>query len=116
MEKNKFYITTPIFYVNGKPHIGHALTCIQADVLARYHRLIGDDTRFLTGTDEHGATVIRGADKVGKEIKSFVDENAEKVKELAKVLSISNDDFIRTSDEMRHWPGAQKFWRELAAK
>lgn len=112
----KFYITTAIVYVNAPPHIGFALELLQADVLARYHRSIGEDTRFLTGTDEHGATVVKGAAKAGKDVKEFVDGIAEKVRDLTKILNISNDDFIRTSDQTRHWPGAQKFWRELAGR
>ncbi|MEX2090671.1 MAG: methionine--tRNA ligase [Candidatus Paceibacterota bacterium] len=114
--KNKFYITTAILYTNAPVHIGFALELLQADVLARYRRLIGDDVWFLTGTDEHGATVVKGAEKAGKGVKEFVDEMADKTLELTKVLNISNDDFIRTSDQVRHWPGAQKFWRELAGK
>ncbi|MBI2064417.1 MAG: methionine--tRNA ligase [Candidatus Yanofskybacteria bacterium] len=114
--KNKFYITTAILYTNGPPHIGFALELLQADVLARYHRLMGDDVRFLTGTDEHGATVVKGAAKARKAVRDFVNEMALKTQQLTEVLKISNDDFIRTSDEMRHWPGAQKFWRELTAK
>lgn len=112
----KFYITTAILYTNGPPHIGFALELLQADVLARYHRLIGDDVRFLTGTDEHGATVVKGAEKAGKNVKEFVDEMTGKTLDLTKALNISNNDFIRTSDQVRHWPGAQKFWRELATK
>ena len=114
--KNKFYVTTAIVYTNAPPHLGHALEFIQADVLARYHRMIGDSTWFLTGTDEHGATVVRGAEKAGRGVKEFVDEMAGKVLELTKALNISNDDFIRTSDEIRHWPAAQKIWNELAGK
>ena len=64
--KNKFYITTAILYTNGPPHIGFAFELILTDVLARYHRMLGDDTNFLTGTDEHGATVVKGATKAGK--------------------------------------------------
>ena len=112
----KFYITTAILYTNGPPHIGFALELLQADVIARYHRWIGDDTRFLTGTDEHGATVVKGAAKAGETVGAFVDEMALKTQQLTKVLDISNDDFIRTSDQVRHWPGAQKIWRELEAK
>lgn len=111
--KNKFYITTSIMYANGLPHIGFALELIQADVLARYHRLLGYETWFLTGTDEHGLTVSRAAEKQKKEPSVFVDEISEKVSELAKTLNISNDDFIRTSDKERHWPTAVKFWNEL---
>lgn len=108
--KNKFYITTSIMYANANPHIGFAFELVLTDVLARYHRLLGDDTYFLTGTDEHGATVTKAADKNNKSPKEFVDEVAVKVQELTKVLNISNDDFIRTSDQVRHWPTAQKFW------
>ncbi len=111
--KNKFYITTSIMYANGNPHIGFAFELILADVLARYHRLEGNDTFFLTGTDEHGATVVKAADKNNKSPKEFVDEVTAKVQELAKILNISNDDFIRTSDQIRHWPAAQKIWNLL---
>lgn len=112
--KNKFYITTAILYTNGPPHIGFAFELVLADVLARYHRLMGGDTYFLTGTDEHGATVVKGAAKAGKSVKDFVDEMALKTQELTKVLNISNDDFIRTSDQVRHWPAVQKIWQTLA--
>ncbi len=108
--KNKFYITTSIMYSNANPHIGFAFELILTDVLARYHRLLGDDTFFLTGTDEHGSTVVKAADKNNKSPKEFVDEITAKVQELAKILNISNDDFIRTSDQVRHWPAAQKIW------
>lgn len=110
---SKYYITTAIDYVNAKPHIGHALEKIQADALARYRRIKGDEVWFLTGTDEHGAKIARAAEEAGKEPKAFVDENAERFKELKKVLDLSWDDFIRTSDQKRHWPGAQKLWMKL---
>lgn len=113
MSLKKYYITTAIDYVNAKPHIGHALEKIQADVLARYRRIKGYDVWFLTGTDEHGVKIVRAADGAGKELKRFVDENADKFMELKKVLNLSWDDFIRTSDQKRHWPGAQKLWMEL---
>ena len=106
----KFYVTTSIDYVNSKPHIGHALEKIQADVLARYRRVKGEDVWFLTGADEHGVKIVRAAKEAGKNPKEFVDENAEKFKELKKVFNLSWDDFIRTSDQKRHWPGAQKLW------
>lgn len=112
--KNKFYITTAILYTNGPPHIGFAFELVLADVLARYHRLLGEDTHFLTGTDEHGATVVKGAEKARKNVNEFVDEMADKTLNLTKVLNISNDDFIRTSDQVRHWPAAQKIWQTLA--
>ena len=108
--KNKFYITTSIMYANANPHIGFAFELVLTDVLARYHRLLGDDTFFLTGTDEHGATVVKAADKNHKLPKEFVDEVSAKVQELAKILNISNDDFIRTSDQTSHWPAVQKIW------
>ena len=110
---NKFYITTAIDYVNAAPHIGHALEKIQADVIARYHRIKDSDVFFLTGTDEHGAKIARAAEGAGKNPKDFADDNAEKFKELKEVLNLSWDDFIRTSDERRHWPGAQKLWLKL---
>lgn len=97
-------------YANGNPHIGFAFELVLADVLARYHRLLGEDTRFLTGTDEHGSTVVKASDKNNKSPKEYVDEVAVKVQGLAKILNISNDDFIRTSDQVRHWPAAQKIW------
>ncbi|MBI4158250.1 MAG: methionine--tRNA ligase [Candidatus Yanofskybacteria bacterium] len=109
----KFYITTSLVYTNALPHIGFAMELIQADVLARYHCLIGDDVWFLTGTDEHGTTVARAADKHGKLPEVFVGEISAKVKELTKVLNISNNDFIRTTDKERHWPAVVKFWNEL---
>ena len=108
--QKKFYITTSIAYVNSVPHCGFAMELIQADVLARYHRLLGDDTWFLTGTDEHGASVVRGATKANKNVAEFVDDITGKYKSLTTILNISNNDFIRTSDQVRHWPAAQKFW------
>ena len=109
----KFYITTAILYTNGPPHIGFALELLQADVIARYRRLIGDDVWFLTGTDEHGTTVVRAAEKLKKTPQELADEVADKTKDLIKVLNISNDDFIRTSNKERHWPSVVKFWNEL---
>ena len=109
----KFYVTTSIPYVNADPHIGFALEIVQADVLARYHRKKGDDTFFLTGTDEHGVKIVRAAEAEGKSPQDFVDGIAEKFKTLKGALNLSWDDFIRTSDKKRHWPGAQKLWLEL---
>jgi methionyl-tRNA synthetase len=86
---------------------------VQADVLARYHRLAGDDTWFLTGTDEHGTTVARAAEKYGKTPIELADEVAGLAKDLIKKLNISNDDFIRTSDQVRHWPSVIKIWNKL---
>ena len=109
----KFYITTAIDYVNAKPHIGHALEKIQADVLARYHRVKGSEVFFLTGTDEHGLKIFRAAESAGKNVQEFADENAQYFKQLKETLNLSWDDFIRTSDQARHWPGAQKLWNKL---
>ncbi len=110
---NKFYITTSIAYTNAPPHIGFALESIQADVVARYHKNLGEDVFFLTGTDEHGIKVVRAAEKQGKSPKDFVDEISIKFQELKKVLNLSNNDFIRTTDQKRHWPVVQKVWQKL---
>ncbi|MEK7640773.1 MAG: methionine--tRNA ligase, partial [Patescibacteria group bacterium] len=108
-----FYITTSIPYVNGAPHLGNVLDSVYADVLARYHRQKGDDVRFLTGSDEHGTKIQRSAEAAGLTPREFVDKNSAKFKELREVLNLSWDDFIRTSDRERHWPGAQKLWQSL---
>ena len=114
-KKDKFYITTAIAYVNGAPHIGHALEFIQADVLARYYRLLGIPTFFLTGTDEHGQKNYTGAQAQGIKPKEFVDRNAKAFEKLDKELGISYDRFIRTTDKEIHWPGVEKFWKALVA-
>lgn len=101
MSNGRFYITTPIYYVNDKPHIGHAYTTILADVLARYHRLMGDDTYFLTGTDEHGQKVKQAADRAGITPQEQADSTVVRFQDLWKRLEITNDDFIRTT-EARH--------------
>lgn len=112
----KFYITTAIDYANAAPHIGHVLEKIQADAIARYQRLLGKDVFFLTGTDEHGAKIVRAAKVQGREPEKFTDEITEKFKDIIKELNISNDYFIRTSDKINHWPGAQKFWKNLVSQ
>ncbi len=99
--KKKFYVTTPIYYVNDSPHLGHAYTTIVADVLARWHKLKGEDVFFLTGTDEHGEKIEKAANSVGKAPKKFTDEVSERYKLIWKTLGISYDDFIRTTEE-RH--------------
>jgi methionyl-tRNA synthetase len=101
MSTSTFYITTPIYYVNDKPHIGHSYTTILADVLARYHRLAGEPTHFLTGTDEHGQKVQRAADKAGMTPQQQADATVVHFQNLWKRLGITNDDFIRTTEE-RH--------------
>jgi len=100
-DKKKFYITTPIYYVNDKPHIGHAYTTILADVLARYHRLMGVPAFFLTGTDEHGQKVQQAAEKAGVTPQAHADSTVVQFQDLWKKLEITNDDFIRTT-ESRH--------------
>lgn len=109
----KFYITTSIPYANGAPHVGHILDPLIADVLARYYHIQGYDVRFLVGTDEHGAKIVRTAESAKKTPRQFVDENSAKFRELREVLNLSWNDFIRTSDSKRHWPGAQKMWKSL---
>lgn len=111
--KKKYYITTAIDYANAKPHVGHALEKVQADVLARYHRQKGFETLYLTGTDEHGVKVFRKAKEAGKEPQAFTDEITESFKALKPALNLSYDDFIRTTDKERHWPGAQLIWKKL---
>ena len=99
---SKFYVTTPIYYVNDAPHIGHAYTTIIADALARWHRLLGDDVFFLTGTDEHGTKLVRSAEAQGLTPLEQADRNSERFREAWRLLGISNDDFIRTT-EPRHY-------------
>ncbi|MFH1509871.1 MAG: methionine--tRNA ligase [Candidatus Nealsonbacteria bacterium] len=116
MSKNNFYITTSIAYTNAAPHIGFALELIQADVLARYHRSLGEKVWFLTGTDEHGIKIVKAADKAGKDVVDFTNDISSKFEKLTKVLDISNDDFIRTTDQKRHWPTVEKIWEQLLTK
>lgn len=112
MSRNRFYITTPIYYVNDEPHLGHAYTTILADVLARYHRLFSDDTLFLTGVDEHGQKVEQAAQARGISPKQQCDEMVERFKTLWQRLKISNDDFIRTT-EPRHQVVVQALLQRL---
>ncbi|MFH1284033.1 MAG: methionine--tRNA ligase [Candidatus Peregrinibacteria bacterium] len=111
---SKFYLTTAIAYVNAPPHVGHALEFIQADAVARYHRMLGDDTYFLTGTDEHGVKIYETSLEVGVPVQEFVDKNAKIYESLPEVLNLSNDDFIRTSSD-RHKRGARRLWEKMAA-
>ena len=110
---NRFYITTSIAYANAAPHIGFAMEACQADVLARYHRMKGEDVFFLSGTDENGSKIKETALKNKVEPQEFVDENSAKFQLLLDTLDISNNDFIRTTDKVRHWPAAQKIWNKL---
>src|SRR3979409_2753697 len=108
----KFYITTPIYYVNARPHIGHAYTTIACDTIARRHRMLGDDTWFLTGTDEHGQKIERAAPAAGKTPQQFADEVSETFRTSWERLGLSYDDFIRTTSD-RHQQGVQALWRKI---
>ena len=112
---NRFYISTPIYYINAEPHLGHAYTTMVADAVARAHRLMGDDVFFLTGTDEHGQKVERAAQKAGLTTTVFADRTAQKFRDILPVLNISNDDFIRTT-EARHQAASQALWRRVRDK
>lgn len=114
-KKSRFYITTPIYYVNDAPHIGHAYTTIAADVIARYHRMKGDDVFFLTGTDEHGQKVAQAAASRGVSPQAHADELVGRFQTLWKRLDISNDDFIRTTEE-RHRHVVQAVLQQLWEK
>ncbi len=107
--KKTYYITLAIDYVNAKPHIGHAVEKVQADVLARFHRILGEETFFLGGTDEFSLKNVQAAEKVGMTVEVFVEKNAKNFYDTWKSLNVSLDDFIRTTEE-RHVKGVQKFW------
>ncbi|MFA6963296.1 MAG: methionine--tRNA ligase [Patescibacteria group bacterium] len=109
---SKYYITTPIYYINDVPHIGHAYTTIAVDVLARYHRAKGDDVFFLTGTDEHGAKIAEAAEKLGKTPREFADELVPKFADVWKKLNISYDQFFRTTNP-KHEEYVQDFVEDL---
>ena len=109
----RFYITTAIVYTNASPHIGFALEMLQADAIARYRRMLGDEVYFLTGTDEHGTKIYRSAQAAGQLVQEFVDGISAQVAELAERLNVSNTDFIHTSDRVRHWPAVQKIWLKM---
>jgi methionyl-tRNA synthetase len=111
-DRKKFYLTTPIYYVNARPHIGHAYTTIVADVLARRHRLLGDDTFFLTGTDEHGQKIERSAAAAGIAPQQFTDQVSIQFRNLWDRMGLTYDRYIRTTDE-KHKRGAQKLFADL---
>ena len=112
MEKQKYYITTPIYYPSGNMHIGHTYTTVAADAMTRFKKLTGYDAYFLTGTDEHGQKIERKAEEKGVSPKAYVDEIVANTKELWKLMNIEYDDFIRTTDE-RHEKIVQKIFRKL---
>ncbi len=109
---NTYYVTTPIYYVNDAPHIGHAYTTLACDVLARFKRLDGYDVKFLTGTDEHGQKVEKSAKEAGIDPQSFTDKVSQNFRDLAVTMNFTNDDFIRTT-EARHKKSVQDIWRRL---
>ena len=108
----KFYITTPIYYVNARPHIGHAYTTIACDAIARRQRMLGRDTWFLTGTDEHGQKIQRAAEAAGKSPQALTDEVSAEFRALWNRMGITYDDYIRTTSE-RHKRGVQKLWKQI---
>ena len=108
----KFYITTAIDYVNAAPHVGQAYEKVCTDVIARFHRLLGETVFFLTGTDENAQKNVLAAKEANEDVKKFIDKNAAKFKELCKVLNISNDDFIRTT-ETRHIKKSQEIFKKI---
>ncbi|WP_143797203.1 class I tRNA ligase family protein, partial [Oenococcus oeni] len=98
-KKNRFYITTPIYYPSGKLQLGNTYTTVLADSVARFHRALGEDVFFLTGTDEHGLKIQEKAEAAGKSEMEYLDEMAVSIKKLWKLMNISYDKFIRTTDE-----------------
>ena len=107
-----YYLTTPIYYVNDAPHVGTAYTTVNADALARWHRLLGDDVWFMTGTDEHGAKIVEAAEANGTTPKEWTDRTSARFVEAWQRLEISNDDFIRTT-EPRHYAVVQEFLQRI---
>ncbi len=114
----KKLITTAIPYMNGVPHIGHALEVILTDVIARGHRLIDgkDSVFFLTGADEHGSKILKTAETAGRDVMEMLDENVRHFQDMNTALSISNDGYIRTTDKKKHWPVVQALWMRLFEK
>ncbi len=110
MKKNKFYITTTLPYINAKPHIGFAKEIVEADVLARYHRFLGEEVFFNTGTDEHGQKIYQKAIELGMDVKKYCDSIVPEFDKLRHSLNLSFDNFIRTTDE-QHIKAAQEFWK-----
>ena len=109
----KFYLTTPIYYVNDSPHLGHAYTSVACDALARFKRLDGERVLFLTGTDEHGQKVAKSARDAGVEPQAFCDRVSENFRAMTKLMNVSNDQFIRTT-EPRHIAASQAIWQAIA--
>lgn len=115
MSEESFYLTTPIFYPNAKLHMGHAYTTTLSDSIVRYYRLLGRSTYFLTGSDENTQKMVDAAAKAGQEPLEFLDAIVTNFRSLFSELDISYDQFIRTTDQKLHWPGAQLIWQKLVA-
>lgn len=113
MADKTFYVTTPIFYPNANLHLGHAYVTTLSDILARYHRLMGEPTYFLTGSDENTQKIVAPAALAGQTPQEFLDEKVAGFKSLFERLDISYDQFIRTTDQKAHWPGAVALWKRL---
>lgn len=111
---SKYYLTTAIPYVNAKPHVGHALEFVQADTIARFKKLQGNDVCFLSGSDENALKNVEAASKAGKPVQEFIDENAQKFLQVSKALDVQFDFFQKGSDRTHHFPACQKLW-ELCA-
>src|SRR5579864_3520724 len=110
----RYYVTTPIYYVNGAPHIGHAYTSIAADVMARFKRLDGFDVFFLTGTDEHGQKMQQTAQREGITPRELTERNVPRFRAMVERFNCSNDDFIRTT-EQRHYRSSAAIWQRMEA-
>jgi len=111
----KIYISTSIPYVNGEPHVGFAMEGIEADTIARYFRFMGKETFFMTGADENGVKIYKTAQSQGIDTQELCDQNAQKFKNLGQTLKFTNDGFIRTTNQKKHWPGAQELWKRIKA-
>src|SRR5688572_26842169 len=114
MSDRKFYITTPIYYPNAEPHLGHVYTTLAADTIARYHRLAGDDTFFLTGTDEHGIKMVKTAEAAGVEPRFLADRYVQAFQNAWREFHITHDDFIRTTSD-RHKKAVARVVEKLLA-
>src|SRR5476651_2295231 len=108
---NKFYITTAIPYVNGKPHIGHTLEYFQADTIRNYHKILGADTLLLSGADENALKNVQAAEKEGLRVKEYLDKYSKIWRDIYETVGVPLDVFQRGSDEEKHWPGVQKLWK-----
>jgi methionyl-tRNA synthetase len=108
----KIYVTTPIYYVNARPHIGHAYTTIICDIFSRYHKMVGNEVRFTTGTDEHGRKIEQSANNLGIEPRVFTDQVSQLFRDLLPIINVANDDFIRTTEE-RHKKAVSHLWNVL---